>query len=142
VALGGLEADIEKNTAEVVVGELPTVTGAKMHLELLFQNLIGNAIKYRAPDRAPRVEVGARPEPEGWLFWVKDNGVGIEQQYFEKIFVIGERLSGEKVSGWGYGLAICEKTVKRHGGRIWVESEPGHGSTFFFTLPEQQPSRG
>jgi light-regulated signal transduction histidine kinase (bacteriophytochrome) len=137
VALGGLEAALEENQVELVVGELPTVPGVREHLELLFQNLIGNAIKYRSPARGPRIEVGARPDEGGWLFWVKDNGEGIEPKYWEKIFGIAERLSA-KAGGWGYGLAICEKTVTRHGGRIWVRSEPGQGSTFYFTLPSRR----
>jgi PAS domain S-box-containing protein len=138
VAVNTLEAAIDEGDAEVMVGELPTVIGDQQHLELLFQNLIGNALKYRSPVRPPRVEVGARREGDGWLFWVKDNGVGIEPRFWEKIFGLGERLDA-KTSGWGYGLAICEKSVSRHGGRIWVTSEPGQGSTFFFTLPERPP---
>ena len=103
---------------------------------LLFQNLIGNALKYCPPERSPRVEVGAQPHAEGWLFWVRDNGVGIEPRFWQRIFGIAERLDS-KTSGWGYGLAICERTVARHGGRIWVSSEPGQGSTFWFTLPAE-----
>jgi signal transduction histidine kinase len=140
-ALDSLEAAVQESQAQVVVGELPTVTGIAPHLELLFQNLIGNAIKYRSPDRPPRVEVGARRQEGGWLFWVKDNGEGVEPKYWLKIFNLGERLDAKR-SGWGYGLAICEKSVARHGGRIWVASEPGQGSTFFFTLPDQPPMRG
>ena len=142
-ALVSLEAAIEETQAEVVIRweAAPTVTGAKEHLELLFQNLIGNALKNRSPARPPRVEVGARQQAEGWLFWVKDNGEGIEPKYWRRIFGIGERLDAKK-SGWGYGLAICEKTVARHGGRIWVASEPGEGSTFYFTLPDQPPAGG
>jgi PAS domain S-box-containing protein len=138
VARIGLEGAIEESRAEVVVGDLPTVIGMKLPLELLFQNLIGNAIKYRSPDRPPRVEVGARRQEDGWLFWVKDNGEGIEPKYWLKIFVLGGRVDTKR-SGWGYGLAICEKTVAQHGGRIWVASEPGQGSTFYFTLPDQPP---
>jgi signal transduction histidine kinase len=136
VALASLESSVEESGAEVTVGDLPTLIGAQEHLTLLFQNLIGNALKYHSPDRPPRVEVGAQPHANGWLFWVRDNGVGIEPRYWQKIFGIAERLDA-KASGWGYGLAICEKTVTRHGGRIWVASEPGQGSTFYFTLPAQ-----
>jgi PAS domain S-box-containing protein len=139
-ALISLEAAIEECQGEVVIQweAPPIVIAVKEHLELLFQNLIGNALKYRSPARPPRVEVGAKRHGDGWLFWVKDNGEGIEPKYWQRIFGIGERLDAKK-SGWGYGLAICEKTVSRHGGRIWVASEPGQGSTFYFALPDQPP---
>jgi PAS domain S-box-containing protein len=147
-ALVNLEAAIEKSQAEVEVlwEDPPTVNGAREHLELLFQNLIGNAIKYRSPERALRVEVGARRQADGWLFWVRDNGVGIHPKYWFKIFLIGSQSKVDErkdlvESSWGYGLSICEKTVTRHGGRIWVASEPGQGSTFYFTLPDQSPMR-
>jgi PAS domain S-box-containing protein len=131
-----LQAAIEESRAEVIVEELPAVMGNRQRLILLFQNLIGNAIKYRDPERPLRVEVGARQQLEGWLFWVRDNGIGIEARFREKIFELGERLhTQEKIPGSGFGLTICAKVVAWHGGRIWVESEPGAGSTFFFTLP-------
>jgi PAS domain S-box-containing protein len=148
-ALVNLKAAIEESQAEVEVlwGDPPTVNGAREHLELLFQNLIGNAIKYRSPERALRVEVGARRQADGWLFWVRDNSVGIHPKYWTKIFLIGSESKVDKRkdlvdSSWGYGLSICEKTVARHGGRIWVASEPGQGSTFYFTLPDQSPMQG
>jgi PAS domain S-box-containing protein len=119
-----------------VVDKLPRVMGVREHLEWLLQNLIENALKYRSPERAPRIEVSAGPHADGWLFQVKDNGEGIDPKYWHKIFKMGkESRVNTKVDGWGYGLAICEKTVVRHGGRIWVGSEPGQGSTFYFTLP-------
>jgi PAS domain S-box-containing protein len=123
-------------------GSLPTVIGMKVRLVLLFQNLIGNAIKYRSPARAPVIAVGAERHPDGWLFWVRDNGMGIKPGYWTFIFSLGGRLESlSRGGGWGYGLALCELTVTRHGGRIWVASEPGQGSTFYFTLPEQPPQR-
>jgi PAS domain S-box-containing protein len=140
-ACASLEAALDESQTEVdLTTEMPTVVGMKEHLELLFQNLIGNAVKYRDPARPPRVEVGAQRHADGWLFWVRDNGRGIEPRYWHKVFQIGTRLD-TRASGWGYGLAICEKTVTRHGGRSWVASEPGQGTTFYFTLPEQPSSR-
>jgi light-regulated signal transduction histidine kinase (bacteriophytochrome) len=139
-ALANLHAAIAESGAEISVGELPSVIGVPESLMLLFQNLIGNAIKYRAEGRTPQIEVGCRRHEDGWLFWVRDNGMGIEAKYFRKIFGLSERLHvRSKIPGWGYGLAICEKTVTRHGGRIWVESEVGRGSTFCFTLPDHPP---
>ena len=107
-----LQAAIEESGAEVMVGALPTVLGTPQ-LILLFQNLLANAIKYRDHDRPLRVEVGARPRDDGWLFWVRDNGIGIESKYLERIFELGERLhtASSKYHGTGYGLAICEQIV-------------------------------
>jgi PAS domain S-box-containing protein len=145
-ACSSLQAAIDESEARVeVTTALPTLVGMKEHLELLFQNLISNAIKYRSPDRPPRVEIGAQRHADGWLFWVRDNGIGIEPRFWQKIFGMGVESQLNKRSeygGFGYGLAICEKTVLRHGGRIWVASELGQGSTFYFTLPEQPPAKG
>jgi signal transduction histidine kinase len=119
------------------LAELPTVKGDDEHLLRLFENLISNAIKYRDPDRALHVEVGARRQAGSWLFWVRDNGLGIEAKFLKQIFGLGpnSRLHG-KIPGTGYGLYICEMIVTGHGGRIWAESkELGQGSTFYFTLP-------
>jgi len=138
-ACANLQAAIDETAAEITVGELPTVVGMPEHLTLLFQNLISNGIKYRSPDRAPRISISAREHVDGWLFEVIDNGIGIESKYLKKIFLMGQRLfSRSAYEGWGYGLAICEKTVTRHGGRIWVTSDPGQGSCFCFTLSERR----
>src|SRR6202035_3880105 len=104
-------------------------------LTQLFQNLLGNALKY-CSERAPRIHVDARPADNGWVFSVEDNGIGIEAQYFERIFQMFQRLhTREEYSGTGIGLAICRRIVERHGGRIWVESQLGRGSTFLFAIP-------
>ena len=136
-ALANLAAAIEESGAAVNVGELPTVIADGTQLEQLFQNLIGNAIKYRG-ERIPEVRVSAVPEGSSWHFTISDNGIGIDPAYAERIFVIFQRLHGkEEYDGTGIGLAICKKIVERHGGRIWVESQPGAGSTFHFTIPAQ-----
>jgi light-regulated signal transduction histidine kinase (bacteriophytochrome) len=102
----------------------------------LFQNLIGNAIKYRSPERAPAIHVAAERHRMEWSFAVSDNGIGIPPQYKENIFGLFQRLhTSEEYSGTGIGLAICQRIVAQYHGRIWVESEAGRGSTFRFTLP-------
>ncbi len=129
---------IEAAGAEVVVAApLPTVMADGTQLGQLFQNLVGNALKFRGSE-PPRVEIRATPVSEGkfWQFSFKDNGIGIEPQYFERIFVIFQRLHAkEDYAGTGIGLAICKKIVERLGGQLWVESEPGQGANFLFTLP-------
>jgi light-regulated signal transduction histidine kinase (bacteriophytochrome) len=128
---------IDESGVAIHVADLPSLSGSAEQLALSLAHLIDNAVKYRSPDRPGRVEVGSRRHEEGWLFWVRDNGIGIEPRFFRRIFELGERLHAwPQFPGWGYGLAICEKVVIRHGGRIWVTSEPGQGSTFYFTLSE------
>ncbi len=134
-AVQNLQASIRECEAVVRVGRLPDVMADAAQLTQLFQNLIGNAIKYRN-GRRPEIRVAARPRGSQWVFSVQDNGIGIESQYFERIFQMFQRLhTREEYSGTGIGLAICRKIVERHGGRIWVESQPGEGSTFLFTVP-------
>jgi light-regulated signal transduction histidine kinase (bacteriophytochrome) len=131
----GLQVAIKECGARVTHDPLPTVGGDGIQLGRLFQNLIGNAIKYRNHNE-PVVHVGCERRENDWLFAVEDDGIGIDPQYAEKIFVIFQRLhTSEQYRGTGIGLASCRKIVERHGGKIWVESEPGKGSTFYFTLP-------
>jgi PAS domain S-box-containing protein len=134
--LSGLAETIRENGAVVTYGPLPEVPMSEVHLQQVFQNLIGNALKYRTDD-PPRIHVSAAPLGAGWRFSVEDNGIGIDPQYKEKIFGVFKRLHrDQKYGGTGIGLAICQRVVERYGGRIWVESEPGKGSTFYFTVPE------
>ena len=135
--VSNLKAAVEESGATVGWQQLPHVSGDDVQLVQLFQNLVANAIKFRGKD-APIVRVGARRQGERWELWVTDNGIGIEPQHFERIFNIFERLHPESAyPGTGIGLAICKRIVERHGGRIRVESEPGKGSTFGFTLPAE-----
>jgi len=137
-ALGNLQAAIAESGASITHDALPEVEGDGSQLTQLLQNLVGNAIKFRAADRHVEVHIGAARQDEDWVFSVKDNGIGIEQQYGEKVFLIFQRLhSRGEYPGTGIGLAICKRIVERHRGRIWVESQLGRGSTFFFQLPVQ-----
>jgi PAS domain S-box-containing protein len=133
--LTGLALAIEESAAKVTHDPLPTVNGDDVQLGQLFQNLIGNALKYRN-GHGPSVHVGCEWREADWLLSVRDNGIGINPRFAEKIFVIFQRLhTREEYPGTGIGLAVCKRIVERHGGKIWVESEPGKGSTFYFTLP-------
>jgi PAS domain S-box-containing protein len=135
-ALSNLQVRIEKTGAEVTWGDLPTVAGDESQLCQVLQNLIANAIKFRG-EETPRVHVDAEKQGENWEFSVRDNGIGIDPDDAERIFVIFRRLHDrDEYAGTGIGLAICKKIVERHGGQIWVESQPGEGATFYFTLPE------
>jgi len=123
--------------ATVDIGMLPKVWGDKVQLLQLFQNLLSNALKYHS-DRLPVIRVSAKEETGHWLFAVEDNGIGIDAQFFDKIFIIFQRLHNKTdYSGTGIGLAICKKIVERHGGKIWVESRPNEGSTFYFTVSKK-----
>lgn len=132
-----LERSIAEAGGRVIVPDaLPEIVCCADELFQLLQNLISNALKFRAPDRAPEIRVGVERKGDDWLFSVADNGIGIAPEYFERIFMIFQRLhTRDRYEGTGIGLAICKKIVERHGGRIWVESEPGQGATFLFTLP-------
>lgn len=134
-ALLHLEGMVAESGAVVDVNPLPNISSIEVLLVQLFQNLIGNAIKYRSSD-PPRICISAEQRAGTWTFSVEDNGIGIEPQYVEYIFGVFKRLHGKKYSGTGIGLAICKAAVDRLGGRIWVESKPGNGSIFRFSLPE------
>lgn len=137
-----LKAALHESGAKVERQPLPKVYGVPLLLGQLFQNLIGNAVKF-CKGRAPQVKVGAERRGEEWMFWVKDNGIGIEPRFFQKIFHLFERLyTREEYPGAGLGLAVCKKTVDLHHGRIWCESEPGKGSSFYFTIPAAQKPNG
>ena len=134
-ALASLKLAIDETRASVTHDPLPTVSADPGQLEHVFLNLVSNALKFRGAESA-RVHVAAARDDREWRFSIRDNGIGIDRQYFERIFVIFQRLHGKNdYPGTGIGLAITKRIVERHGGRIWVESEPGRGSTFLFTLP-------
>jgi len=135
-ALKNLEAVVQERGAQVDAGPLPTVQGDETQLLQLLQNLLDNATKFARRGHAPEVRVRAVRDGDAWHFTVRDNGIGIAPEHHDKIFGVFRRLHRqEDFSGTGIGLAICKKVVERHGGRIWVESAPGEGSAFHFTLP-------
>jgi light-regulated signal transduction histidine kinase (bacteriophytochrome) len=132
--LKDLQPAIDESRALIIRDPMPTVMADPVQLARVFQNLIGNALKFRT-DRPLEVHIGAEPLDHESQIFVKDNGIGIAPENLERIFDMFERLhSREKYPGTGMGLAICKKIVERHGGRIWAQSEPGKGSTFFFTI--------
>lgn len=138
-ALANLRATIQESGAVVTHDALPAITTDNGQLAQVFQNLIGNAIKYRSVE-VPHVHVSAAKNGGNeWIFSVRDNGLGIDPQYFERIFILFQRLHGrEEFKGTGIGLTICKKIVEQLGGRIWVESQPEKGSIFYFALPERE----
>lgn len=133
--LDTLKMAMEESNAAVTADPLPAIMADATQLRQLFQNLIGNAIKFHGQE-PPKIHIKAEKNEKNWLFSVTDNGIGIPQDQFERIFIIFQRLHTEaEYPGTGMGLTICKKIVERHGGRLWVESKEGQGSTFFFTLP-------
>jgi light-regulated signal transduction histidine kinase (bacteriophytochrome) len=135
--LRSLDHAIKEAHGEITWDPLPTVYGDAVQLLQLFQNLISNAIKFKG-ENPPRIHISVSYENNRWLFGVKDNGIGIKSEFFERIFFIFERLHSRKTyMGTGIGLAICKRVVENHGGHIWVESDPGKGSTFFVSLPNK-----
>jgi len=136
-ALANLQFLIEESRASITHESLPVISGDSTQLVLVFQNLVGNAIKFRGSE-PPRIQIGAQPEGDEWIFTVRDNGIGLDPKFAERIFVIFQRLHDRTAyPGTGIGLAICKRIIQRHGGRIWVESMPGEGATFYFTLPRK-----
>ena len=133
-AAWNLEAMIQESGASIECGALPSISSLELPLVQLFQNLISNAIKYRSDD-PPVIRISAKEGENCWIFSVQDNGIGIDPKYFDYIFGVFRRLHGSQKSGTGIGLAICRAAVERLGGRIWVESTPGNGSTFHVSLP-------
>ncbi|MCY2990705.1 MAG: PAS domain S-box protein [Planctomycetota bacterium] len=138
-AIGNLQAMIQETGTLVTHGDLPPVLGDPTQLVQLFQNLLANAVKFRKPEESPRVQVSAERDSDNTRFWrfrVTDNGIGIDPKYFDRLFVIFQRLHSQRhYPGTGIGLATCKRIVERHGGRIWLESAPGQGTTVLFTLP-------
>ena len=134
--LSNLKLQIEENNANIVVDPLPSVLADRPQMMQLMQNLISNAVKFHGPNRS-EVHVSVKSGHQEWVFAVKDNGIGMNMQYSERIFRMFQRLNGgDKFPGTGIGLAITKNIVERHGGKIWVESQEGKGATFFFTIPK------
>jgi light-regulated signal transduction histidine kinase (bacteriophytochrome) len=137
-ALLNLDTAIKESSASITRSDLPFVRMHQFQLQQLFQNLIANSIRYRT-EAPPRIHVAAQRQGKEWLFSIQDNGIGIDPQYQEQVFGIFKRLhSTAEYPGTGMGLAICQRIVERAGGRIWVDSQPGQGSTFFFTVPGRE----
>jgi len=135
----GLQSSIENKQAEIEVGDLPTLYVHPREMGVLFQNLISNAIKFSRDGVSPKINVSSEQKNGHWQFSVKDNGLGIDKKFYEKIFVIFQRLNPRsKYEGTGIGLAHCKKIVELHKGEIWVESIPGEGSEFYFTIQEKK----
>ena len=135
-ALRNLETAVEETDAVIDVDALPRVSTDPTHLVQLFQNLVGNAVKFRSPERKPRIEVGGVREGDWCRLWVKDNGIGIDPEYADRVFQVFQRLhTKEQYPGTGIGLAICQRIVERSGGRMWLESTPAVGSAFVWTMP-------
>jgi signal transduction histidine kinase len=137
--IANLDAAINESGATITRGPLPSVL-ADVRLEYVFQNLIANAIKYRREGVPPEIHISARRLDGTWLFSIRDNGIGIEPQYLDSVFEIFRRLHGHDVPGNGIGLALSRKIVEAQGGKIWIESRDGSGSTVYFTLPVNPPS--
>jgi light-regulated signal transduction histidine kinase (bacteriophytochrome) len=139
-ALTNLHVALEESRAEISHDPLPTLAADSLQLVQLFQNLVGNAIKFHGREQ-PRVHIGVEEREGEWEVSVRDNGIGIDPKYFDQIFVIFKRLHGRtNFPGTGIGLALCKKIVERHQGKIWVESSPNLGATFYFTLPKTNPT--
>jgi PAS domain S-box-containing protein len=135
LAISNLGSAIDESKAVVTHEELPSVMADTARMTQLFQNLLGNAIKYRKPDEHPRIHISCIRNEREWILSVRDNGIGFEKKRAEQVFGMFKRLHGQEIPGTGIGLALCRKIVESFGGRIWAESAPGVGSTFSFTIP-------
>ncbi|TET54097.1 MAG: hypothetical protein E3J64_02455, partial [Anaerolineales bacterium] len=137
LVLLNLRVAIEESGAKITHDRMPTLSVDPTQMTQLLQNLIGNAIKFRQQGTSAEAHVGAEHKNSSWILSVRDNGIGIAPDHFERIFMVFQRLhTRDEYEGTGIGLAVCRKIVELHGGRIWVESEPDQGSTFFFTIPD------
>ncbi len=137
-----LAVSVHENAAEITWDPLPTVRADVVQVTQLFQNLLGNALKYRS-DQPPRIHIGVERQGQRWQFAVRDNGIGIDPAYAARIFVVFQRLhTRDEYPGTGIGLALCQKIVERHGGEITVQSQVGQGASFTFTLPAVESAEG
>ena len=135
-----LAGRIKDSGAEITASALPAVRGDTSQLSHVFQNLLSNALKYRKKDVAPKIDISCVREGDRSIVAVRDNGIGFEPRYAERIFGLFKRLHQDDISGTGLGLAICQRIVERYGGKIWAEGRPGDGATFYFSLPcEEEP---
>jgi light-regulated signal transduction histidine kinase (bacteriophytochrome) len=135
VARSILEPRIEENGARITAEELPVVRADQKQMVSVFQNLLSNSIKYCKKNVAPEIHISAKPDGDNWTVCVRDNGIGFDPQYAERIFGLFKRLHSDEYEGTGLGLAICKRIVERYGGRIWAEGRSGEGSAFCFSLP-------
>jgi chemotaxis family two-component system sensor kinase Cph1 len=135
--MANLDSSINKYHVVITHEDLPVIVADEVQMVRLFQNLLDNSIKYRSRKK-PVINISAEHQGNEWVFSVKDNGVGIDPRYFDRIFIIFQRLHRDEYPGTGIGLAICKKIVEGYGGRFWVESEPGKGSVFYFSVPVKQ----
>jgi light-regulated signal transduction histidine kinase (bacteriophytochrome) len=137
-AIADLDSSIKESNAKITFAILPILKGNDIKLKQLFQNLISNAIKFRKKNTTPEIEITVEEKDKEYLFAIKDNGIGIEEQYFKKLFIIFQRLNNAtEYPGTGIGLATCKKIVDLHHGKIWIESKLGAGSTFYFTISKE-----
>ena len=133
-ALSNLKVMLRETNAQATIDSMPVIAANPTQMVQLWQNLISNAVKFRKPEVRPKVHVSSEQKPSEWIFSIRDNGIGIEPQYYDRIFDIFQRLQSD-YEGTGIGLAVCKKIIDFHKGRIWIESDPGQGTTFYFTIP-------
>jgi light-regulated signal transduction histidine kinase (bacteriophytochrome) len=139
-ALSVLTNRIEESQATIFADPLPNASGDTSQLAHVFQNLLSNSLKYRKKDVAPEIHIAVKPEGEQWIFSLRDNGIGFDPEYAQRIFGLFKRLHKNEYSGTGVGLAICKRIVERYGGRMWAESRLGEGAVFYFSLPRAAAS--